>query len=417
MGVTLAQKILAKASGKSKVTPGEVVEANIDVAVFHDIGIYLVKYWKELGAKRVWNPDKILVVFDHRVPPATKKDSEAQKEIREFVREQRIKNFYDIGRQSISHQLIVEGGYAIPGNVVASQDTYAVTGGAVGSFSTAHGYDLLPILATGKSWYIVPETLKFNMSGAFQKGVMSRDFIQWLVKEIGQDRAVYKVTEFHGPVVDSMGIDGRMSLCHYTVKLGAKAALVNPDEVTLSYVKPRAREPFTPLKSDLDAEYEETFDYNVSKLEPQIATPGDPSNTKTVREIEGVEIDQAFIGSCAAGRMEDLTVAAKILKGRTVHSRVRALIVPASQEIYKQALMEGLMEVFVTANATIGFPSCGACSGSSGVLASEETCITTSTTNLPGRMGSSSAKIYLANAATVAASSVAGKIADPRNYL
>lgn len=421
MGMTIAEKILAKASGKKEITTGEIVCARVDMAAVTDTTIFtkgVVEALEEVGIKRVWDPDRIAITFDHRVPDHNVTSAEVHKTIRKFVREQNIKFFYDVGRHGISHQIFAERGHARPGMLYVADDTQATTLGAFGAFAVMLGIDMLEVFATGETWFRTPETIKFNITGYFGEGVMSRDLIQWILADIGSDRALYKVMEFDGPTVNGMSIDSRMTICNLVTNAEAETAIINPDQKTVNYIKTRTKEPLRVMNSDADAIYEEVFDYNVAGLEPLITLPNDPLNSKAVVEADGIEIDQAYIGSCASGRIEDLEAAAKVLAGRSVHPRVRLIIIPSSQEIYLNAVRQGLMEVFIQAGASIFAPTCGPCFGAhSGVLAAEETCIATAPLNLAGRMGSDKAKIYLASPFTVAASAVEGKITDPRKFV
>jgi 3-isopropylmalate/(R)-2-methylmalate dehydratase large subunit len=414
---------LARASEKKTVVPGEFVVAKPDLLIFHDLNAYgrLVSpyySWRQMHLGKIPDPDRILIIFDHCVPAADVNHAAQQKAVREFAKEQNIRNLYDVGRNGIGHHVIVEKGYARPGMLLAIHDTHGTTAGAVGALATPLGLDMLRILSTGKNWYRVPESLKFKITGEFQKGVMSRDLGQLILHDMSPDRGVYKVMEFTGPTAKRMSMDSRMTLCNMTIEAGAKAGIFNPDQITIDYVKARTTEPFEAVPSDPGAEYEEIFDYEVTKLEPQLAAHPNTTNTRAVAEVAGIEIDQAFIGSCASGRMEDLRIAAKILKGNKIHPNVRLIISPVSQETYLKAVTEGLMESFVRADALIGPPTCGPCLGMHmGVIASGETCISTSTRCEIGRMGSPESRVYLANPATVAASALEGKITDPRPYL
>lgn len=418
--MTISEKILARASGKKKVTPGEIVFAKPGVVVINDsIGPTFIKaLTEEVGLKKVKEPDKIVVGFDHFVPAPSLGAAETQKMERKFVQENGIKAFFDVGRHGINHQLMAEKGFARPGILYVGDDTHAITLGAFGAFAVAVGYDIVPIFATGECWLRVPESIKLNLTGNFRNGVMTRDLILLIVHDLGYDGALYKVIEFTGPAVEAMSIDSRMVLCNLVNQTGAKTGIINPDEKTISYVKERTKEPFEAVRSDLEATYEKEIDYDISNLRPQVAAPPSPINSKDVADLEGVEIDQAYIGSCASGRLEDLRITAKILKNKKVHPRVRMIVIPSSQEIYLNAAKEGLLEDIVRADGVVCAPSCGPCGGGhSGVLASSEVCIATGVLNYPGRMGSVEAKIYLASPATVAASAVNGKITDPTNLL
>ena len=418
IGLTISEKILASASGKKEVTPGEFVTAKPDLAVNMDTFFpFAIEALKKVGISKVWNPNKVVVNIDHKVPPESIAAAEKHKVIREFVKAQAIKYFYDIGRHGITHQLMVERGHARPGMLYVADDTHATTLGALGAFAVALGFDILQVLATGTTWFKVPESIKFKVEGNLSKGVMSRDIIQRILGDIRSCGALYKAMEFVGSTIDQMNIEGRMTLCNTVNNAGAKTGIINPDQKTIDYVRERTKEPFREVRSDHDAYYDEVFDYEISKLEPQVAIHPNPVDVKPVTEIEGLEIDQGFIGSCASGRMEDLYIAAKILRNFKVHPNVRMLVVPSSQEVYLSAMREGLTHTLIQAGAIICAPSCGPCFGLWGVLGDKETCISTSVLNSPGRMGSHKAKIYLASAATVAASAIQGKITDPRDFV
>lgn len=418
MGMTITEKILARSSSKKKVSVGEIVLAKPDIAVNMDTFFpFIIKALNKIGIEGVWDPNRVIVVFDHKIPADSVNVAEMHKTIREFVKETGIKYFYDVGRGGISHQLMAEKGHARPGMLYVADDTHAITLGALGTFAVALGFDIVSVLTTGKTWFKVPESIKFNIVGNFDKGVMSRDLIQRIVGDLGSDGALYKVMEFDGPTVGAMSIDGRMTMCNAVNNAGAKTGIVNPDQKTIDYVKRRTKESFDVLKSDKDAEYTDILDYDVTKLEPQVTLPPTPVNVKSVVDVENVEIDQAYIGSCASGRMEDLRVAARILKGKRIHPRVRMFIVPSSQEVYQRATNEGLIEIFGQSSALVCAPSCGPCAGYWGTLAAYEVCVATSVLNTPGRMGSHKSQIYLASAATVASSAIEGKICDPRGFM
>jgi 3-isopropylmalate/(R)-2-methylmalate dehydratase large subunit len=420
MGMNVSEKILAKASGKKRVSPGEFVWATPDKAYMMDrMTPTYYNFLKEVGLRRVYDSNQIIVSFDHHVPADSLAAAERQRICREFVREQGIKHFYDIGRAGINHQFMAEIGHARPGTLIVGDDTHAPALGGVGAFAVGLGMDIGYVLALGKAWFRVPESFKISITGKLPVGVMSRDLIQWIIGEhnLGSRGAVYKALEFAGPTVDKMSIDGRLTLCCLSVQSGAKTGIVNPDRKTMDYVKARAREPFEALKSDLDAEYEEVLNYDVSGLEPQVAFPPAPNNVKTVTEAEGIEIDQAVVCSCAGARIEDLRAGAEILRGRKVHPGVRMIVIPVTQEVYLDALEEGLIKVFIQSGAVVCAPTCGACSGALAQVVAGETTIQSSVLNSPGRCGSPEARIYLASAATIAASAVNGKITDPRKFL
>jgi len=416
--VNIAEKILARASGKKEVTPGEIVEANIDVAMVHDLtGPLTVKSFREIGVEKVWDNQRIVIVLDHLVPASSVRAAELQKIMRDFAKEQEIKNFYDIGRGGVCHQAMPEKGHVRPGNLIVGADSHTCTYGAFGAFATGIGAtDMASVFATGKLWFKVPGAIKIDVTGKFQEFVTPKDLILSIIGEVKADGAIYKGLEFTGSTIRNMSTDGRMTLCNMAVEMGAKNGIVEPDETTLRYVKERTEKPFNPVKSDPGFSYEGVLNFDVKDMEPQVACPHSVDNVKPISEIGEVEISQAFVGSCTNGRLEDLRLAARLLKGKKVRDGVRMLVTPASQEIYFQALKEGLMETFIEAGAFVCNPTCGPCLGGHlGLLAPGEVCITSSNRNFIGRMGSPESYVYLASPATVAASAVTGKITDPRS--
>jgi 3-isopropylmalate/(R)-2-methylmalate dehydratase large subunit len=415
--MNIIEKILANASGKQEVSAGEIVEANIDVAMTHDLtGPLAIKSFREIGAKKVWDSNKVVIILDHLVPASSVISAGLHRTVRNFAEEQNIKNFYDVGRGGVCHQVMPEKGHVRPGEVIVGSDSHTCTYGAFGAFATGIGStEMAAVLATGKLWFRVPEVIKVNVTGKFQRLVTAKDLTLNIVGRIGADGAIYKGLEFGGSTIREMSIDGRMVLCNMAVEMGAKAGIIETDQKTVDYVKARTDKPFNPVKSDPDAAYERVVDVDVTALEPQVAVPHSVDNVKPVSEVEDVKVDQAFIGSCTNGRLEDLRSAAQILKGKKIDKGIRLIVIPASQEIYLNALNEGLIKTFMDAGATIGNPNCGPClGGHMGILAEGEACISTSNRNFIGRMGSTKSYVYLASPATVAASAITGKITDPR---
>jgi 3-isopropylmalate/(R)-2-methylmalate dehydratase large subunit len=415
--MNIIEKILAKASNKKEAVPGEIVEANIDVAMTHDLtGPLAIKSFHEIGAKKVWDADKIVVILDHLVPASSVISAGLHKTVRDFVEEQGIKNFYDVGRGGVCHQVMPEKGHVLPGEVIVGSDSHTCTYGAFGAFATGIGStEMAAVFTTGKLWFRVPEVIKVNVTGKLQNLTSAKDLTLKIIGEIGADGAIYKGLEFGGQTIRDLTIDGRMVLSNMAVEMGAKAGLIEPDQKTVDYIKARTDKQFTPLKSDKDAVYERIVDLEVSELEPQVAVPHSVDNVKPVSEVEGTEVNQGFIGSCTNGRIEDLRVAAKILKGKKIAKTVRLIVIPASQEIYLNAVEEGLVRTFMEAGATVANPNCGPClGGHMGIMTDGEACISTSNRNFIGRMGSTKSYVYLASPATVAASAIAGKITDPR---
>ncbi|RLI17538.1 3-isopropylmalate dehydratase large subunit [Candidatus Bathyarchaeota archaeon] len=415
--MNICEKILARASGKKEVSPGEIVEAKVDMAMVNEItGPLAIEAFHEIGIEKVWDNQRIVMVLDHQIPADSVKSAELHKIMRKFAKEQGIQHFYDVGFGGVCHQVMVEKGHVRPGELIVGADSHTCTYGALGAFGTGIGStEMAAVFATGRIWLKVPETIKISVTGTFQRFVTAKDLILNVIGQIGADGALYKAIEFNGSTIESLSISERMTLCNMAVEAGAKTGIINPDEKTILYVRNRTNEPFKPLTSDFDAEYEKTIEIDVSGLEPQIACPHSVDNVKSASEVEGTPINQAFIGSCTNGRIEDLRLAAEIIKGRKISNGVRFLVTPASQEVYLQALREGLLETFVEAGACVCNPTCGACfGGHMGLLADGETCISSSNRNFIGRMGSPKAKIYLASPATVAASAIKGEITDPR---
>lgn len=415
--MNLIEKILAKASGLKEVHPGEIVNAKVDRAMVHDLTAPLtIDAFNEIGAEKVWDPNRIIVIFDHLVPPSSIEAAELHKRVRSFVKAQGIRNFFDVGRGGICHQVMVEEGFVKPGEVIVGADSHTCTYGALGAFATGVGStDMAAVFATGELWFKVPKCIRVYAEGSFPKLVGAKDMILHLIGLIGAGGANYMAIEFNGPAVERMGIDGRLTLCNMVVEAGAKAGVVPPDRKTAAYLKPRVNGAIEALRSDVDSRYERTIEVDVGGLQPMVACPNSVDNVKPASEVSGVKIDQAFIGSCTNGRIEDLRAAARILKGKKVDKDVRLIVIPASQKVYRQALREGILKVFVESGAVVANPNCGPClGGHMGLLAPGETCISSSNRNFVGRMGSPSAKIYLASPVTVAASALAGEIVDPR---
>ena len=421
MGATLVEKILAAHSGRDKVTPGEIVNADIDIIMCHDVTTTpAIELLEKYGIKRVFDPDRIVIMPDHFVPNKDIKAAEMVKRIREWAKEQNIKNFYEIGRHGICHALLPEQGYVKPGTTIICGDSHTTTHGAFGAFATGVGStDLAAALATGKLWFKVPETILVEIKGKVPDGVYAKDIILKIISILGVDGATYKAIEFTGEVVEQMSMESRMTMCNMAIEAGGKVGVIEPDEITFDYLRRTGVEDdFTIYRSDDDARFSGVIKLDVSEMEPVVAFPHLPSNVKNVSEAEGIRIDQAFLGSCTNGRLEDLRVAAEVLKGRRIAEHVRMIVIPATTEIWKQADREGLLYTFMEAGATVSTPTCGPClGGHMGILASGERCISSTNRNFVGRMGSPESEVYLASPATVAASAIDGKIADPRKYL
>jgi len=415
--MNITEKILAKASGKKTVHPGEIIDANVDMLMIHDLtGPLAVEAFKKIGTQKVWNNKKVVVILDHQVPAESVKAAELHKTMRNFAKTQNL-TFYDVGKGGICHQVMPEKGHVAPGAVIVGSDSHTCTYGAFGAFATGIGStEAAAVMATGKIWFKVPSTIKVNVKGKFKKHVYPKDLILNIIGTLSVDGAIYRAAEFTGSTIQTMSIAGRMTLCNMAVEMGAKNGIIAPDEATAEFLTGRVKKlpELKTLHSDPDAEYERTVDFDVSKLEPQIACPSSVDNVKPVSEVGNIPIDQAFIGSCTNGRLEDLRIAAQIMTGKKVKAGVRALIIPASQEVWQQALKEGLLEIFTDAGALVCGSACGPCLGGHiGLLATDETCVATSNRNFIGRMGSTKASVYLASPATVAASAIAGRIVSP----
>ncbi len=416
--MNITEKILAKASGKSSVSPGEIVDANVDKIMVHDLtGPLAVQAFKKIGVSKVWDNQKVVVILDHQIPAESVKAAELHKTMRQFAKEQNLK-IYDVGRGGICHQVMPEQGHVLPGTIIVGADSHTCTYGAFGAFATGIGStEAAAVFATGKMWLKVPEAIKINVTGNFQKYVTPKDLILAIIGKLSVDGAIYKSAEFTGPTMKEMSIAGRMTVCNMAVEMGAKNGIVEPDETTRQFLQSRVTgdlPDFAALASDKDASYERTVEFDVSNMPSQVACPSSVDNVKAASEVGDVEVDQVFIGSCTNGRLEDLRLAAQIMKGKKVKDGVRALVIPASQEVYMQALKEGLNEIFTQAGAVVCGSACGPCLGGHiGLLAADEVCISTSNRNFIGRMGSPKASVYLASPATVAASAITGKITDP----
>jgi len=416
--MTLSEKILAKSSSRASVSPGEIVTCDIDLLMLHEItGPLAVQVFEEIGFKKVWRSEKIAVIFDHNIPASDVNSAEQMKAMRSFVQKQAIERFYDVGRGGIAHQILVQEGLAKPSSIVVGADSHTCTAGAVGAFAVGVGStEAAAILGTGRMWFKVPSTVRIEVMGEVKEPITSKDIVLEVIGRIGASGALYKAVEFSGEAISKMSIGARMTLTNMAVEMGAKTGLIDPDEVTCEYFR-SLNESIEVLTSDRDAAYERTLSLNSLEIEPKIAAPFPVDKVMDVKDVEGERIDQAFLGSCTNGRLEDLRLATRILEGRRIHSRARLLVNPASMKIYKQAVQEGLIEKLVDSGAAVCCSTCGPCLGmSQGVLAANEVCISTSNRNFVGRMGDRSSKVYLASSATVAASALAGEITDPRRF-
>ena len=413
------EKILAQAAGKKVVSAGEIVTAEVDVAEVNDLYLQVVKSFYQLGGTKVKHPDRTTFVFDHYSPAPTIKAADNHKQMREFCAAMGIENLFDIGR-GVCHQLLIENGFVSPGSIVVETDSHTTTLGALGAFGTGVGAtDMAIILLNGSLWFRVPEVMKIVFDGGpLLPGVMAKDLILHVIGDLKQDAAIYKCVEFAGEAVAALPVEERLVLCNMSVEMGAKAAYIQPDAKTMAYLAkcgiaaPR-REVFT----DANYVYSEVHHYDVSNIRPSTALPGSVDNLAEVRNHQGVHIDQIFIGTCTGGRLNDIETAAKILAGKKVAKGTRLVVIPASDEVFKNAMRKGYVQTLVEAGATFSTPGCGPCLGAhEGVLAAGETCLTTSSRNFPGRMGSGEARLYVVSPATAAASAISGTITDPSAY-
>jgi methanogen homoaconitase large subunit len=408
---TISEKIFSRASGH-RAEAGEIVEAEVDYAMSHDgTSVLAIRAFTEMGSERVWNPERIVIPFDHIVPANNSTAADLQRMVRTWAKDQGIVHFFE-GGAGICHQVFPEEGFALPGSLLVGADSHSCTYGAFGAFGTGVGAtDMAEIYSRGRLWFKVPETVAVRISGRLGEMVLAKDLTLMLVGEIGSDGATYQALEYLGETVEDLSISGRMTLCNMGVEMGAKAAIVPADRTTEEYLRGRAKGPYQQILSDPDS-YDSEMEFDVSELSPQVAAPFRVDNVRPVGDLAGTEVDQVFIGTCTNGRLEDLEVAARILKGKEV--KARTLVIPASKEVLLQALSSGVLEVIVRAGAMLATPGCGPCLGAHmGVLAEGEVCLSTANRNFPGRMGKGGL-VYLASPATAAASAISGEITDPR---
>jgi 3-isopropylmalate/(R)-2-methylmalate dehydratase large subunit len=415
--MNLTEKILAQASpGRKSVVPGEIVEARIDRLMANDITAPLsIEAFRQMGGEKVWDAHRVILILDHLVPANDEKAAELHRICREFALQQGLEYFYDVGRGGVCHQIMMEE-HARPGEVIVGGDSHTCTYGAIGAFSTGIGStEVGSVMLTGKLWFKVPKAINVVVRGRLKPPVAAKDLILYTIGQFGADGATYMTVEFSGEAVQAMEVHERMTLCNMVVEMGAKNGVVEPDEKTAAYLEEKRLVPYKFVHSDPDVSYEKVVEYDASTLEPMVAIPYRVDNVKPVREVGEVSVDQVHIGSCTNGRLEDLRIAAKVLAGKKVKKGVRALIIPASVDVYSKALREGLIETFLKAEALVCNPACGPCYGGHlGLLTAGETCVATVNRNFVGRMGSTKARVYLASPATAAASAVTGRLTDPR---
>ncbi|PKP61502.1 3-isopropylmalate dehydratase large subunit [Candidatus Atribacteria bacterium HGW-Atribacteria-1] len=417
-------QILARATNRDQINPGEFIVVKVDLAEINDLYLQVILSFKEMRGNKVWDPQKITFVMDHYAPAPTIKAAENQKKMREFALEQGIKYFFDINR-GVCHQVMPEEGLVWPGMLLVATDSHTTTHGAFGAFSTGIGAtDMAAVLLTGEIWFRVPEIIKINIRGKIGKGIMAKDIILYIISQLGTDVALYKAIEFDGEAVKELSLDERLVLCNMSVEMGAKATYIRPDEKVMEYILHTNPKKYKEYKSRKrinninSEEYEFIYNFDISELEPQVALPHRVDKVVSVLQAAGKPIQQALIGTCTGGRINDIKIAAQILKGKKIPLWVRLLVIPASSQILKKCIDLGYIQILLDSGATLATPSCGPCLGAhEGVLAPGENCISTSSRNFPGRMGSTEAKIFLSSPATAAASALKGVIIDPREFL
>lgn len=415
--MTITEKILADHSGLESVNPGDLISAKVDITLANDItGPVAINEFKKINVEKVFDSERVVFVPDHFTPNKDIKSAQNAKMVREFAKkEQKLRHYFEIGRLGIEHTLLPDKGIVVPGDIIIGADSHTCTYGAIGAFSTGVGStDLACAMASGETWFKVPESIKVIFNGKLNKWVSGKDLILHLIGDIGVDGALYKSLEFCGSTIEELGIDGRFTMCNMAIEAGAKNGIIAPDSITEEFVKDRALRPYKFYKSDENAHYSQIIEYDVSKIEPTVAFPHLPENTKPISQVGEVKIDQAVIGSCTNGRLSDLAVAAEILKGRKVNDDVRLIVFPGTQEIYLEAINKGYIQAIIEAGGAVSTPTCGPClGGHMGVLAEGERAISTTNRNFVGRMGHPGSEVYLSSPAIAAASAILGKIVSP----
>lgn len=414
--MTITEKILAAHAGKKSVSAGELINAKVDLVLANDITAPIaIQEFKKTGAKQVFNKERIALIPDHFTPQKDIKAAEQCRMLKQFSEEHDLDLYFEVGRMGIEHALLPEQGLVGPGDLVIGADSHTCTYGALGAFATGVGStDAAAAMALGECWFKVPESIKFIYYGKLNKWVSGKDLILHTIGDIGVDGALYKAMEFEGEAIKGLSMAGRLTMCNMAIEAGGKNGIIVPDETTEAYVKGRAKRSYTIYKSDSDANYSEVKEYDCSRIPLTVSCPHLPSNTKPAAELSHITIDQVVVGSCTNGRLEDLREAAQILKGRKVNPNVRMIVFPATQQIYKQAMSEGLLEIFIDAEAAVSTPTCGPClGGHMGILAKGERALATTNRNFVGRMGHPESEVYLSNPAVAAATAVLGKIGTP----
>lgn len=415
-GMTISEKILAAHCGKDRVYPGDLIYARLDLILANDITAPIaIKEFQKIGARDVFDRNRIAFIPDHFTPQKDIKAAEQCKLLRDFSKQYNLGLYFEVGRMGIEHALLPEQGLVVPGDLVIGADSHTCTYGALGAFATGVGStDVAAAMATGECWFKVPESMKFIFYGGLKKWVGGKDLILHVIGDIGVDGALYRAMEFDGETIRNLPMHGRLTMCNMAIEAGAKTGIIVPDRITEAYVKARAKRPYKFYTSDPDAQYVDIKEYDASKIEPLVACPHLPSNVRPARELTHIKIDQVVIGSCTNGRLEDLREAAMVIKGRKVHPDVRMIVIPATQQIYKEAMREGLIDIFIDAQAVVSTPTCGPClGGHMGILAKGERAIATTNRNFVGRMGHPESEVYLSNPAIAAASAVLGRIGIP----
>jgi len=417
MSMTITEKILAAHAGKDRVEPGELISAKLDVVLANDITAPVaIKEFEKIGVPDVFDKDKVVLVPDHFTPNKDIASAEQAKMLRDFANKHELTNYFEVGRMGIEHCLLPEAGLVLPGDVIIGADSHTCTYGALGAFATGVGStDAAAGMAGGEAWFKVPEAIKFVYNGSeLNKWVGGKDLILHTIGDIGVDGALYQTMEFTGEAIRNLSMDGRFTMANMAIEAGGKNGIIEADQKTIDYVEGRAKRPYKVYQSDEDAKYARVIEYDVADIEPTVAFPHLPENTRPISEVGMVEIDQAVIGSCTNGRIEDLRLAAQVLKGHKVHKNVRAVVFPGTQQIMKQAMQEGLIDIFIDANVAVSTPTCGPClGGHMGILAKGERSIATTNRNFVGRMGHPESEVYLSNPAIAAASAILGRIGSP----
>lgn len=416
MGMTITEKIIAAHADLKEVHPGQFVYANVDICLGNDITAPIaIEEFEKTGIRKVFDPEKIVLVPDHFTPNKDIKSAQQSKSLREFSVKYNLKHYFEIGRMGIEHALLPEKGIVAPGDLIIGADSHTCTYGALGAFSTGVGStDLAACFATGKVWLKVPESIKFVFHGKTKNWTSGKDLILYTIGKIGVDGALYKAMEFTGSAITHLSMDDRFAICNMAIEAGAKSGIISSDKNTEDYIRGRVGKKYVMYQSDPDCGYTKMYEFDASEISPQIALPSLPENTKPVEDVSGIKIDQVVIGSCTNGRISDLRIAAQILKGKKIHPSIRLIIIPATQDIYRQALKEGLIEIFIEAEAVVSTPTCGPClGGHMGILAEGERALSTTNRNFVGRMGHPKSEIYLCSPAVAAASAITGVITPP----